>query len=53
MISIRKYLDRRSDHVAASLLRTTHLLLEAIERHAVKPDAEDYERFRSDWRTIV
>jgi GGDEF domain-containing protein len=53
MISIRKYLDRRSDHVAASLLRTTHLLLEAIERHAVKPDAEDYERFRSDWRKIL
>jgi GGDEF domain-containing protein len=53
MISLRKYLDSRSDQVADALLRTTHLLLEGIERHAVKPDAEDYDKFRQDLRLIL
>jgi GGDEF domain-containing protein len=53
MISIRKYLDSRSDQVAAALLRTTQLLLEGIERHAVRPDAEEYERFRTDLGTVL
>ena len=53
MISIRKFLDSRSDHVADALLRTTHLLLEGIEHHAVRPDAGDYDRFRKELRLIL
>jgi len=53
MISIRRFLDSRSDQVADALLRTTHLLLEGIERHAVRPDASDYDRFRKEVRLIL
>lgn len=53
MISIRKFLDSRSDQVADALLRTTHLLLEGIEQHAVRPDAGDYDRFRKELRLIL
>ncbi len=53
MISLRKYLDSRSDQVADALLRTTHLLLEGIGRHAVKPDAADYDQFQKDLRLIL
>ncbi len=48
MISIRRFLDRRSDEVPGALLRTTHLLLEGIEVHAVRRDAGDYDRFRKE-----
>ena len=53
MISIRKFLDGRSDQVADALLRTTHLLLEGIQRHAVKPDAGDYDSFRREVGLIL
>jgi GGDEF domain-containing protein len=52
MISIRKYLDSRPEHVIDALLRTTHLLLEGLERHAVKPDAAEYERFCTDMQRL-
>ena len=52
MISIRRFLDRRSDETPDALLRTTHLLLEGIEQHAVRRDAGDYDRFRKELRLI-
>jgi len=52
MISIRRFLDRRSDEVPDALLRPTHLLLEGIEHYAVRRDAADYERFRKELRLI-
>ena len=48
MISIRRFLDRRSDETPDALLRTTHLLLEGIEVHAVRRDPADYGRFRKE-----
>ena len=53
MISIRRFLDRRSDEVPDALLRTTRVLLEGIERHAVRPDPGDYEQFRRELRLIL
>ena len=53
MISIRKFLDRRSDESPGALLRTTILLLEGIEQHAVRRDAGDYDRFRKELRLIL
>ena len=45
MISIRRFLDRRSDETPDALLRTTRILLEGIEQHAVRRDAGEYDRF--------
>ena len=53
MISIRKFLDSRPEQAAAAFLRTVQLLLEGIERSAVKMDAADYESFQRDWRSIA
>jgi GGDEF domain-containing protein len=52
MISIRRFLDRRPDETPDALLRTTQVLLEGIERHAVRPDAADYDRFCKEMRLL-
>ena len=52
MISIRRFLDHRSDETPDALVRTTHVLLEGIEQHAVRRDAGDYDRFRKELRLI-
>jgi GGDEF domain-containing protein len=48
LISIRKYLDSRPEQVIDALLRTTDLLLEGLQRHAVRPDAAGYQKFCED-----
>ncbi len=53
MISIRRYLDSRADQVADALLHITHLLLEGIEHHAVRPDAAEYDKFCRDLHLIL
>jgi GGDEF domain-containing protein len=49
-ISIKRFLDSRPEQLSEALLRMVRLILQGIELHAVKGDAEDYERFRADVR---
>jgi|GEM_PF-945820 len=47
-ISLRKYLDSQPDQCLNALTRTVALLLETIEKHAVRGNAVDYEKFRGE-----
>ncbi len=48
LISLRKYLENRPEQMSGALLRMVHLLLEAVEVHAVRGESADYEKFRED-----
>jgi GGDEF domain-containing protein len=51
-ISLKRYLESRPEQVSQALLRMIRLLLQGIERHAVKGDANDYAKFRADVRNV-
>jgi len=51
-ISLKRFLDSRPEQLIEALLRMVRLLVQGIEIHAVKGDAADYDKFRSDMRQV-
>jgi GGDEF domain-containing protein len=51
-ISIKRFLESRSEDLPAALLRMVQLLLQGIETHAVKGDAADHQKFIEDMQKI-
>lgn len=51
-ISLKRWLDGGPERLSEALLRMARLLVHAIELHAVKGDAADYEKFRADMQQV-